>query len=104
GGIEQMPHDGLREVTIRLLDQQHVTPVRRVAKIGERVLVASRLSGVAALDLPGIGVGGSRLADQVEREIAEREILLEHRRVADPFRYAMTEDQRVIGEPQRVDE
>src|SRR5207247_3720977 len=55
-------------------------------------------------DLAGIAVQRSRLPDQIERQIAERQILLEHRRVAAPLGESMAEHERVVGEAQRIDE
>ncbi len=97
GGVEQLPHHRSGEVAVRLLDQQQVAVIAGVAQIGEGILVAA-----LAFDLAGIGVERARLADQVEPDIAEGEVLLEHRRVPDPFGQAMAEDQRRVGEPQRV--
>ena len=99
GREQQLPDHGDGEIAVRLLDQQHVAVVAGIAQIGERVLVAA-----LALDLAGIGVERARLADQVERHIGERQVFLQHRRMPAPFRQAMAEDQRVVGEPQRVGE
>ena len=70
---------------------------RGVAQIGERVLVAA-----LALDRRRIGVERPRLADEVERDVRERDVLLEHRRVAAPFGQTMPEHERIVGEAQRV--
>ena len=42
------------------------------------------------------------LADQVERHVGERQVFLEHRRAAAPFRQALAEDQGVVAEAQHV--
>src|SRR5712692_6020304 len=99
GGIEELPDDGDGEIAVGLLDQQDVAEIVGVAQIGERILVAA-----LALDRAGISVERARLADEVERDIAQRQLLLEQRRMADPFREAVAEDERVVGEPQRVRE
>ena len=90
--IEQLAHHGGGEVAVRLLDQQQVGVGMLVAQVGERILVAS-----LAFDLAGIGVEQPRLPDQVERQVGERDVLLQHRRLARPFRQPMAEDQRIVG-------
>ena len=97
GGVEQLPHHRIGEVAVRLLDQQQVSVIAGVAQIGEGILVAA-----LAFDLAGIGIERARLTDEVEAHIAEGEILLDHRRMPDPFGQAMAEDQRRVGEPQGV--
>src|SRR5229473_1163595 len=81
GRIEQLAQDRNGEIAVGLLDQEDVAVFARIAPIGERVLVPP-----PGLQLTGIGVERSRLADQIERHIAERQILLEHGRVTAPFR------------------
>ena len=71
--------DGEREIAIRQLHDQAVPPCRRVAQVGELVF------GVAG-ERAGVAVEGSRLADQIERDIGERQFLLERRRMPGPFR------------------
>ncbi len=43
-----------------------------------------------------------RLPDQVERQVREAEIDLQHRRMAAPFAQALAEDQRVVAEPKQI--
>ncbi len=43
-----------------------------------------------------------RLPDQVEREVGEAEVDLEHRPMAAPFAEPLAEDQRVVAEPQQI--
>ena len=64
-----------------------------VAQVGKVVLAAP-----LALDLAGIGVEQPRLADQVERQVGERDVLLQHGRPPRPLRQPMPEHQRVVGE------
>ena len=75
--------DAERKVAIRQLDDQAIPPCRDVAQIGKLIL------GVAG-ERAGIAVEGSRLADQIERDIGERQFLLEGRRVPGPFRQSMS--------------
>src|SRR5216684_4163145 len=95
----RLGQDGDGEIAVWLLDQQDIAVFARVAPIGERVLVPP-----PPFHLPGIGVERSRLADQIARHIAERQILLEHGRMAAPFREPVPEHERIVGKPQRVDE
>jgi hypothetical protein len=43
-----------------------------------------------------------RLSDQVERDVGERDVLLDHRAVAAPLRQPLAEDQRGVGQPQHI--
>ena len=95
-GVEQLADDGVREIAIRLLDQQHVAPQPDVAEVGEIVLVVAR-----PLRLGGERVERPGLADQVEADIGQRQLLLEHRRMPGPFRQPVPQHQRVVGPPQR---
>ena len=57
-----------------------------------------------AVECEFVGVSGLPeevrcLPDQVEREIGEAEVDLEHRRVSAPFTQALAEDQRIVAEP-----
>ena len=97
-GVEQeLPHQRVAEVAVRPLDQQQVAEVPGVAQIGEVVGGAP-----LALDLGGEAQPHLRLADQVERDVGERDVLLQHRRVAAPFGDAVAEDQRGVADAQQV--
>ena len=97
GGVEQLAHYGGGKVAVRLLDQQHVAVGMLVAQEGEVVLVAP-----LALDDAGMSVEQPRLANEVERQIGERDVLLQHRRVTRPLRQPVPEHQRIVGKAQRV--
>ena len=84
------------EIAVRLLDQQHVAEVARVAQKGELVVVAA-----LAFDLAGEVQPELRLADQVERDVGERDVFLQRRRMPAPFGQAMPEDQALSPRPQR---
>ena len=60
--------------------QQQIAVSVLVAQIRQRIFIAA-----AALDLSGIGVVQSGLADQIERQIGERDVLLQGRASARPF-------------------
>ena len=76
--------------TIRQLRQ-----AGRITQIGELVL------GVAG-ERSGIVVERARLADQIERDVGERQFLLEHRRMTGPFRQAVAQDQRIVRAAQQL--
>jgi hypothetical protein len=97
-GVEQtLPHDGLREIPVRLLGERQVAVLVLVAEIGQRILVAA-----APLDFAGVRQQQARLADQVEREVGETEVLFERRRVPDPFAETLTEHEARVAETQQV--
>ena len=95
--VEQLPRDRHREIAVRLLDQQHIAELWRIAQVGERVLITA-----LALDRASIIVERARLTDQVEPDIGERQFLFEQRRVTAPFRQPVPEDQRIVGETEHV--
>ena len=97
-GIEQeLPHQGLGEVAVGLLDQQDVAELRGVAQIGQ---VVGRPAG--PLQPPGQPEPELGLADQIEGDVGQRDILLDRRGVAAPFGDPVAEDQAVVAEPERV--
>ena len=97
GRVEELPHHGVGEIAVRLLQQQQIAILPDVAQVGELVLVVA-----LAFDLGGVGVEFARLAEQVEAHIGERHVLFHHGRVAAPFRQPVPEDQRIVGAAQRV--
>ena len=88
GGIEQLADDGVGEVAVGLLDQQQVPVLVGVAQVGVLVLVVA-----GPLDLGGVGVEQARLPDQVEPDVGERHVLLQHRRTSAPLRQPVAEDE-----------
>ena len=100
-GVEQeLAHQRVAEVAVRALDEQQVAEVPGVAQVGEVV------GGAAlALDLGGEAEPHLRLADQVERDVGEGDVLLERGGVAAPFGDAVAEDQgRVADAEQGLEE
>ena len=97
-GVDQeLPDDGLAEVAVRLLGKTQVQEILRIAQEREIVLGAA-----AAVRLRRIREQVSRLAEQVERDVGEREILLERRRVADPLAETLRQDQARVADSERV--
>src|SRR4029077_8367539 len=79
------------------LDHQKVAISGDIAQISESVLALP-----LAFDFARIGVKSASLADEIEREIGERQLLFEHRRMPAPFGKAMPVDERRVGKPERV--
>ena len=96
---EELAHDREPEVAVRQLDEQHVAVVDGVAEIRERVLVAS-----LPFDLARELEKQRRFADQVERDVGERDVLLEDRPVAAPLGQPMAEHEPVVGEAEEIGE
>ena len=89
------------EAAVRLLDEQEVAEFPAVAQERELVLVAAR-GPEPGLDFARVGKPQPRLAEEVEADVGLRDVLFEHRTVADPFAEALREDQRRIAEAQQV--
>ena len=97
GRVKELPHHGMGEIAVRLLQQQQIAILPDVAQVRELVLVVA-----LAFDLRGVRVQFARLAEQVEADIGERHVLFHHGRVAAPFRQPVPQNQRVVGAAQRV--
>ena len=96
--VEQiLAGDREREVAVRLLDEKEIAKLRDVAE--KREVVGDR-------PRPSRSTGGleqqARLIEQVEREIAERELLFEHGSVTAPLGQPMAEHEPIVAEAERV--
>ena len=94
---QELARDGLREIAVGLLDQKTVLEIEHVAKEREFVRVTP-LAFRRARDAQEM----RRLTDQIEPDIGERQIDLQHRRMPAPLRQPLTEDQRVVAEADGV--
>ena len=95
-GIEQhASHRRESEIPVGQFDQRAVAELVVFAQVGKRVLVAA-----AALHLAGQRQPQPRLADQVERNVGRGDVFFEGRRVPEPLRQPLAEDQRVVTEAQ----
>jgi hypothetical protein len=74
-----------------------VAEVALVAEVRQVVLVAA-----PALDLPRVRQEGAGLAELVEADVGQRQVLLELRRPADPPAHPLGGDQRVVAEGEEV--
>jgi hypothetical protein len=86
GGEVELARDGVREVPVRLLDELAVAERPLLPQVGQFVLVAE----------PGVERAG--LAEQVQRDVGERDLLLQRRCVPDPLAQSVGEDEGVVGE------
>ncbi len=90
GRVEQVPCNRLREIAVRLLDQKTVLEIEHVAVKRELVAVAS------------FAQEQRRLPDQVERQVGEADVDLEHGSVPAPFADALPQHQSVVAEAQEI--
>ncbi|KFJ68136.1 phenylacetic acid degradation PaaI domain protein [Bordetella bronchiseptica] len=97
-GVEQeLARHGVAIVAIGPLDQQQVAELRRIAQVGQPVLVAP-----GPLDLAGQRQPHAGLAQQVERGIGQRQVLFQHGPVAAPLAQALRQHQGGVAQPQQV--
>jgi hypothetical protein len=107
---QQQPRDRVGEVAIvGQLGEGDVTELRLGAQVGECVLVPLTSGGACgaghrtrAFDMACAGEQHPGLAEQVERGVGERDLLLQLRRVRHPLRELVAADQRVVAEHQAV--
>ena len=95
----QQPSHRVSEVAVRQLAQLQVEEVALVPEVGEIVLGPAR-----ALDLTGVLQQRPGLAELVEPDVAQGNVLLELRGGRDPLGGALRGDQRVVAEPEGVGE
>src|SRR5664279_2682501 len=72
-----------------------------VAQIGEIVLVPGS-SGESALHVAGVAEQGAGLTQQVQRDVAQCDVLFDLRGPGDPFPQPLGENQRVISQSENV--
>ena len=94
---QQLADDRGREVAVLLLDEQAVDELALVAH--ERVVI---LRPAGAVELGGARVQAARLTEQVERDVGQRDVVLECRCPRRPLREPVREHQAVVSEAQRV--
>ncbi len=92
---EQLAHDRVGEVAVRLLEQPRAAELGLVAPVGQVVFAASGC---------GAGVVQQRacVPQQVEPDVAERDVFFELGGARDPPAELLRQDQRVVAEPERV--
>src|SRR4051794_35794016 len=94
---EELPDDGDGEVALRQLDEQRVSELHGIAQIRECIGVAP-----LSLDLCRKPEQERRLADEVERDVRQRDVLLEDRRMAAPLGETMAEDEPIVAETKQI--
>ena len=108
GAVQEVADDGRAVVEIALgvagertvarqFKQRVVAELVRVAEVGQLVFRA-----VAALQRGDQLVEQAGLADQVEADVGQRDVLLEDGAVPAPLGIALAEDQGIVGEVQQV--
>ena len=97
-GIQQLPAHGHGEVAVLQLHEKTVDELAFVTQEGIVVLRAA-----AAVERGGVRIQGARLAEQVESDVGERDILLQRGCARRPLRQAVREHERVVGEVQHAD-
>ena len=106
-GEHQQPRDRHREVAVVGLDEPHVAELTGLTEEGQRVLGRHRRPLGQRRDDGRIGgrrtgEQQTRLAEQVERDVGQRDVLLEVGRAAAPLRQPVGVDERVVAEHQAV--
>jgi hypothetical protein len=92
---EELAGDGRREVAVRLLEQLVRAELVLVAEIREIILrLVPRRSR--------IGQETARVAEEVEADVAECDVLFEFGCVRDPLPQPVRENERVIAEPDHI--
>src|SRR5206468_11966917 len=94
---KQLPNDRDSEIPPGDHDEKCVTVVDRVSKIRERVGISS-----FALDGPSAAEKQRGLTDEIERDVGERDVFLENRRMPAPLREAVAEHEPVIAKSEEV--
>src|SRR5205807_10533533 len=84
--------------------QQQIAKAAAFAHVRELVFAATRAAGppLAPLDLARVGKPQPRLAEEIEPDIGQCDVFLEHRSVTDPLAEALGEYQIAVGKAQDV--
>jgi hypothetical protein len=90
-GEHQQPGGGDREVTDLTLHQMHAPVLLRRAPVRQRVLVEP-------VRLPRVGQQRAGLTEQVQRDVGQRDLLLQAGRAGDPLGQALRRDQCVVAQ------
>ena len=91
---QELAQDGLAEIAIGLLHQQHVAEVPDVAQHGKVIRAAALAFNLSRKAQPHL-----RLPDEVQRDIGQRDIFLQRRRVAAPFADPVAQHEGVVAHP-----
>ena len=92
---DELPGDRVGEVAVGLLDDPRAAELGLVAEVGEIVLAAP-------VGRARVVQERARVAEQIECDVAERDVLLELGRAGDPPAQLLRQDERVVAQPQRV--
>ena len=95
GRGDELAGDRLSEVAVGLLDEPAAAELGLVAEVGEVVLAAPVRRARVVQQRAGV-------PEQVEGDVAERDVLFEFGGARDPPAELLREDQGVIAQPERV--
>jgi hypothetical protein len=85
----------MREIAVRLFDKQGVPELARIAQECEIVGAPPLPFNIAGKTQPHL-----RLADEIKRDIGERNVFLERGRMAAPGADALRENERIVAHPE----
>jgi hypothetical protein len=94
---QELPDDRERKVAFRKLDNLKISKLDRFAKVGEGIRVPS-----LAFYFAGKAQIKRALSDQIERDVGERNVLLENRPVPAPLGESVPEHQTVVTQSQEI--
>src|SRR6266508_1579462 len=94
----ELPRHRVGVVAVGLFDDEQIAELRAVAKERQLVL-ASPSPRESRLDLAGIGEPEPRLAEKIQTDVGERDVLFEHRAVTDPLAEPLREHEIAVREP-----
>ena len=97
GVKEELADDGVSEVAVGAFAEQRVAEFGLVAEIGESILVAA-----LAFDSAGEGQPSAGLANLVESDVGQGDVLFEGWAVACPQAELLAEDEGVVAEAEEV--
>ena len=80
---------------LRVIVEQGVIENVAPIQLGIRLLIPE---GSRMLELEEV----RRLADEIERDVGQRDVLLENRRMPTPLRQSMTENESIVAEAKKI--
>src|SRR5215472_11839539 len=97
----ELPRHRVGVIAVRPLNQQQIAELAGIAEEGERVLAALNI-GEPCLHLARVRIPEARLAEQVEPDVGERDVLLQYRPVPDPLAESLRQHEWTVAESQEI--
>jgi hypothetical protein len=94
---QKLANNRVPEVALGQLDHQCVPILAIGAQIGERILISPLGFNLARALQEQV-----RFANEVERDVRERDVLFENRTMSAPLAQPMAEDEPIVTEPKQV--